>query len=202
MTSDADSPERGFEEFASAALRLQRKGSFEQLLCQHLIVSVASPLLEKVRLICEAALMVPKDKLSLDFEQVETVYLATLAFLNTNIKGEFIAVAWGFKLTKENYLRFIAPWHKGVRLSFVGWGVADVEKKRKKLNKAKSAAEEFFLFTEDINLHPTTFQTLKSEFLRWSIPVVMEIFEKLSRLVDPDLYREMLQILRSEAKQG
>jgi hypothetical protein len=73
MTSDTDSSENGFEEFASTALRLQRKGSFEQLLCQHLIVSVSSPLLEKVRLICETAFMVPKDKLSLDFEQVETV---------------------------------------------------------------------------------------------------------------------------------
>jgi hypothetical protein len=130
MTSDTDSSENGFEEFASTALRLQRKGSFEQLLCQHLIVSVSSPLLEKVRLICETAFMVPKDKLSLDFEQVETVYMATLAFLNTDVRGEFIAVAWGFKLTEENYRRFVASWNKGIRLSFVGWNTFDVPKKR------------------------------------------------------------------------
>ena len=51
-----DEKQDSFQEFARQALRLTRKGSFEQLVCQHLIVSVASEPLTKVRLVCEAAL--------------------------------------------------------------------------------------------------------------------------------------------------
>jgi hypothetical protein len=53
--------------------------------------------------------------------------------------------------------------------------------------------------TRDMNLNPTSFQALKSEFLRWSIPITMQFFEKLSRPIDPDLYHEMLQIFKPKA---
>jgi len=192
--------ESSFQKFASQALRLQRKGSFEELLAQHLIQSVSMDPLNKVRLVLEAALMVPRDKLDVDWELAETIYLTVLGFLNTSLQGDFISVAWGFKLTKQNFNRFIKPWHTGIALSFSSFSQAETEDKRKMLKQAKDWAEHFFLFTNSLNLHPTSFQCLKSEFLRWSIPVTMEIFEELSRLIDPDLYREMLQILKPEAK--
>ena len=189
----------GFQEFASQALRLTRKGSFEQLLAQHLIQSVSMDPLNKVRLVLEAAFMVPKDKVSLDFELAETVYLTALGFLNTNIQSDYISIAWGFTLTKENYERFIEPWHKDIPLSFSSWCQSESDDKHERLKQAKDKAEYFFLLTHGLNLYPTSFQCLKSEFLRWSIPVTMQIFEKLSRLIDPDLYREMLQILKPKA---
>ena len=188
-----------FEGFASQALRLTRKGSFEQLLAQHLIQSVSMDPLNKVRLVLEAAFMVPKDKLDLDLELAETVYLTTLGFLNTNIQSDYISVAWGFSLTKENYGRFIKPWHRGIPLSFYAFSTAEEEEKRERLKQAEDEAEHFFLLTHGLNLYPTSFQCLKSEFLRWSIPITMQFFEKLSRLIDPDLYREMLQILKPKA---
>jgi len=188
-----------FQKFASQALRLQRKGSFEQLLAQHLIQSVSMDPLNKVRLVLEAAFMVPKDKVDLDFELAETIYLTTLGFLNTNIKSDYISIAWGFTLTKENYERFIKPWHRGIPLGFSSWCKADSDEKHDRLKKAEDEAEYFFLLTNNLNLAPTSFQCLKSEFLRWSIPIIMEFFEKLSRLIDPDLYREMLQILKPKA---
>jgi len=52
-----------FQEFTSQALRLRRRGSFENLLCQHLIMSVAADPMTKVRLICEAAWMVNPNKI-------------------------------------------------------------------------------------------------------------------------------------------
>jgi len=52
--------------------------------------------------------------------------------------------------------------------------------------------------THDLNLSLSSLHMLKSEFLRWALPLVMEIFEKLSRLVQPDLYKEMLQIMKGE----
>jgi hypothetical protein len=46
------------------------------------------------------------------------------------------------------------------------------------------------------------FQMLKTEFLRWAIPQVMTIFKQLSKLIDPDLYQQMLGILKPQGKSG
>jgi len=194
--NNQDSP---FQEFASQALRLTRKGSFEQLLAQHLIQSISMDPLNKVRLVLEAAFMIPKGKIEFDFELAETIYLTALGFLNTKVQSDYISIAWGFTLTQENYDRFIKPWHKGIGLSFVASCQSEVEKKREILNQTKNEAISFFLLTHDLNLSLTSFYCLKSEFLRWSIPITMKFFEKLSRLIDPDLYREMLQILKPKA---
>lgn len=72
----------------------------------------------KVRLVCEAAFMVLPDKLGLDLEGVETVYMVALTFLYTNIQSDFISMAWGFNQTEENFERFIKPWHRFIPLSF------------------------------------------------------------------------------------
>lgn len=156
--------------------------------------------MNKVRLVLEAAFMVPHEKLNIDFESAETVYLVALGFLNTNVNSEYVSIAWGFTLTKENYERFIKPWHRSIPLSFGTSCQSETEGKRQRLSEAEDEAERFFLLTHDLNLYPASLQALKSEFLRWSISVVMQIFEKLSRLIDPDLYREMLQILRPEVR--
>jgi len=150
--------EGSFQKFASQALRLQRKGSFEQLLAQHLIQSVSMDPLSKVRLVLEAAFIVPRDKLDIDWELAETVYLATLGFLNTSLHGEYVVMAWGFRLTRENFERFVKPWHHGVPLSFTSTCIAETEDKRGRLKRAENEAEEFFLFTCELNLAPSCFE--------------------------------------------
>ncbi|MCJ7633775.1 hypothetical protein MUP77_15485 [Candidatus Bathyarchaeota archaeon] len=191
-----------FQEFAGQALRLTRKGSFEQLLAQHLIQSVPMDPMNKIRLILEASFMVPRDKLDMDSELAETVYLIALGFLNTSVEIDFVSMAWGFNLSDENFERFIKPWHSNIPLGFSSSCDAERDDKHEEVKAADSEAKRFFLLTHNLNLHPASFQCLKSEFLIWSIPIAMEIFEKLSRLIDPDLYKEMLQILRPEAKQA
>lgn len=200
-TEETTKEESGFEKFASQALRLHRKGSFELLLSQHLAVATPSDPLVKVRLTCESAWMVPQDKLKLDMQQVETIYLTCLSFLNTNtFKTDSVSMAFGFEQTEENYDRFIKPWHKGVPLVFLYGSQAERQSKNQVLDQAESEAKEFFLYTTDFDLSLGSFQMLKTEFLRWAIPQCMDIFEKLSRLIDPDLYKEMLGILKPELK--
>jgi hypothetical protein len=48
--------------------------------------------------------MVPKDKLDLDFELAETIYLTVLGFLNTSIQSDYISIAWGFYYRKRLHL--------------------------------------------------------------------------------------------------
>jgi hypothetical protein len=43
---------------------------------------------------------------------------------------------------------------------------------------------------------------LKSEFLSWAIPQAMQIFEQLSRLVDPDLYKELLGVMKPKTAES
>ncbi len=195
---EEDREEKGFQDFASKALRLQRRGSYENLLAQHLIMCVAMDPMSKTRLICEASWMTNPEKIGLDMNRVETVYTVALSFLNTNPQTDLLSIAWGFSLTFENYERFIVPWRRQTSLSFCSSCRAETEEKRERLSQAKNDAERFYLMTYRLNLSISSFQTLKSEYLRWALPLGMEIFEKLSRLVDPDLYREMLQILKSE----
>ena len=195
---DKDQEETEFQKFTSQALRLHRRGSFENLLCQHLIMSVATNPLAKVRLVCEAGWMVDSNKIGLDLDQVETIYTVALSLLNTNPKTDFLSMAWGFSLTLENYARFIAPWRRKTSLFFCASCRAETGEKRGQLNQMESEAGKFYLMTHELNLSSSSFQMLKSEFLRWALPLIMEIFEKLSRLVQPDLYKEMLQIMKGE----
>jgi hypothetical protein len=192
--------ESDFETFTSSALRSHRKGSFETLLAQHLAVATPSDPLNKIRLVCEAAFMVPKDKLELDMKQVETVYMVCLSFLNATRPD--IIMAFGFALNEESYVRFIKPWHEpgGVPMMFTSFCEADRQEKSEEVENAKTAAEAFFLVTARHGLSSGSFAMLKAEFLRYAIPHAMETFEKISKLVDPDLYKELLGLLRPEAK--
>jgi len=96
-------------------------------------MSVAANPLTKVRLICEASWMVDPNKIGLDLNQIETVYTVALSFLNTNPQSEFLSMAWGFSLTRENYERFVAPWRRKTSLFFLSSCRAETEEKRERL---------------------------------------------------------------------
>lgn len=190
--------EDSFESFTSQALRIRQKGSFETLLAQHLVVAVPSDPLSKVRLISECCYMVPSGKLDLNMKLVETIYLVCLSFLNTQTKTGSVNSTWGFPQTEKNYKRFIKPWHRDVPLSFVYDTRQERMQKDKLREQSKTEAQEFFLFTCHLDLSLGSFQILKVQFLSWSIPLIMQIFEKISRIIDPDLYRELLGVLKPQ----
>jgi hypothetical protein len=200
VPQEAESEEQEFQKFASQALRLHRRGSFETLLAQHLAIATASDPVTKARLVCEGSWMVPQDKLKLDMELVETVYMVSLGFINMTRTSGMIILAWGFDQNEENYKRFIAPWHKNVPLSFTYLSMMEKNDKLGLMDKTESESKRFFLMTSSLSLSVGSLQMLKSEFLRWAIPLIMQNFEKLSHLVDPDLYREMLGLLKPETK--
>ncbi len=100
----------------------------------------------------------------------------------------------------NKYLHFIQPWHRDVPLAFTYETQHERMQKDKLLDRAETTAKTFFLFTCDLDLSIGSFQILKVEFLIWAIPKVMEFFEKLAKLVDPDLYKEMLTALHPQQK--
>ena len=187
-----------FETFTSQALRLRQRGSFELLISQHLATATPADTLTKIRLVCESAYMVPTDKLQLDMKQVETLYMSTQAFLCSNIKNDFVTISWGFPQNEKNFKRFVKPWHRNIPLFFVYENDYEAKKKIKLLNQAETEATKFFLFTDHLGLTIGSFQILKVQFLVWAIPKVMELFSKISKLIDPDLYKEMLAVLHPQ----
>jgi len=186
------SEEEKFEQFASKALRLNRRGSFEQMLANHLVLAVNADVLHKLRLTLEGAYMVDLDKIKVDRESLDRLYALTISFLNTNYKTDFITVSWLFTETEENYAKFIQPWMRHIPLTFSSCTEFERQKKQKKLEESPSEWQKFFLITKELNLHYSSFSLLRGLFLRWALPQVMTIFEELSRQVDPAIYQEVL----------
>lgn len=191
--------DKRFQKHASSALRLHRRGAHENLLCQHLIISVASDPFMKIRLICEAAYMVDAEKLNLDLEKVDRLYSLCLSFMSTKYNpNENLVIAWNFKSTPENYAHYIQPWRKIIPIHFSYLTGNDRQNKQKALDRYKTLEGKFFCHTVNLDLRPSSFQLLKSQYLRWAIPRTMRVFEKLSRLVQPDQYKEMLGVLKGK----
>ena len=65
-------------EIAGLALRFNKRGAFEQMVANHLVLSVNSEHLHKVTLVCEAVYMSDIDKLKIDKETVNKIYAVAL----------------------------------------------------------------------------------------------------------------------------
>lgn len=193
--------EGSFESFTSQALRLRQKGSFELLLSQHLASSVVMPPFQKIRLILESCYMVPTDKLDLNMKMVRILYVLTQSFLCSNIQNQSVTISWGFPQNEKNYQMFIKPWrHQEIPLYFTYDTTHERLQKDKLLEKAETTAKEFFLFTCNLDLSIGSFQILKVEFLQWAVPIIMELFSKISKIIEPDLYKSILETMKPQSQ--
>jgi len=178
------------ESFASVALRRSRPGSYEQLLCQHLIAATVAPPIEKIRLVCEAAYMVPEPPV--DAETLETIYKVVTSFTSTQINIHNISddyhwpgqVAWAFTTDEENYEKMIKPWLPN--LNRVYWS-----SRNPPFEENDPPHIKFWGITQ--HAHVSTLESLKARFTVWAMPATMAMFEALSKLVNPDTYMDMLE---------
>lgn len=114
-----------FAKFIQESVRGPKQGIFEHLLCQTLVAAVGSEPLKKIRLTCEAALMVQDLKaIGIDKDEVDLVLKVTSGFTNTahyHFQNAFFCyMAFPFESTKENYSKYIEPWcGDSPRLSFI-----------------------------------------------------------------------------------
>ena len=181
------------ESFASSALRRNKPGSYEQLLCQHLIKAVIADPIEKIRLICEAAMMVPK----FTADNLDTLYNIATSFVSTKINvfidAKFLnqsdwdgVIAWSIPRNKESYEKNILPWARS--LNYIH------RKGRHKAPDNINECEDFQLFWyTTFDATNGTLEVLKSRFTIWAMPQAMRILEQLTEFVSPDVYTEMLE---------
>ena len=111
--------EAEFEAFVSSAIRKPKEGIYEHLLSQFLAsaVVVTDPL-KRVKILSEAALMVPEVQrkgLGIDYELVEVLNSVANALLVPVVKKlhngiEYVSIPWGFEKNEANFDRYIKPW--------------------------------------------------------------------------------------------
>jgi hypothetical protein len=209
------------ERFTSTALRRPKKGIFEQSLCQHLALAVASKPLRKIRFICEAAYLLDDEGrkgLGVDEEELEVVYRVALSFLNSHrssLRWEgmhhyYWSLAWSFDTSlhraRESYERYVNPWLRDRNLSF--YEIFMGEHRANELTYVRDVldhpdeelseeglfachARGFFIVTE--YLAESSYSMFESQFVAWALPRAQRIFTCLSDLVDPRLFSDMLQ---------
>jgi len=206
--------EERFSQFATAALRGPKKGTFEQLLCQHLILAVTAKPLKKISLICEAAMMAAGSEKDIDFELVQILHKLATSFQqaihNRWYNARFCSINWSFATTEENFGKYIMPWLEGGRLRyypFLGstmWK-EEAEAIRREVDEWLASLpywQYFFTVTTQVQLTEESYRRLLGQFTGWALPQAMKMFAELSRLVQPQLYREMLTLLAGKPSEA
>lgn len=207
--NEATQDEEGnFAQFVTSAMRAPRQGIYEHLLSQFMAqaVLVTDPL-KRIKLVCEAALMVPerdRENLAIDYEKIEVLYAIANSLLNQAVRSDQLArdavvsIPWGFIPNEENFKKYVAPWYNVhlieywapllkhcVKLRYDSYGFPHVV----------SISEEpawFFFYDVSICLTITAYNRLKNAFAAWAIPTVQAYLAELTQIVSPSLYAEIL----------
>jgi hypothetical protein len=184
--------DQSLADFTSRAIRRNKAGSYEQLLCQHLIKAVDAPPADKIRLISEASMMVPDTPVNK--ELLEILYSVSLSFTETRVDlrdpADFHgAILWGFPRTDKNFEKFIMPWLPSDDQIYTksGRNVSETDR----IEALPWGGEKFW--AESQVLHISGFVKLETRFTVWAMPHAMRMFEQLAKLINPDTYQKVLE---------
>jgi len=185
------------EEFTAKALRRNQTGSYEEMLAQHLIKAVAAEPTTKIRLICEAAMMLP-DLNEEDQRKIDIIYPVALSFEETRINVKLDAnnshqvdwhgiIAWSIPRTKKSYKKYIKPWIIDPWELYYKPRTRDIDKE--KINQYTDA--RYFFFVSKC-AHNSALETMKSRFCSYWMIYIMQLNRMICRHINPDTYSQML----------
>lgn len=202
-----------FESFASEAIRGPRKGIYEHLLCQHLVSAVSSRPLRKIRLMCEATMMLPDPKsVEVDMNEIDIIYKVARAFQQSShykiANVRYCFIPWPFEDTEENYNKYIAVWRQDIRLRYYPIicpyvPIHQEEEYKRERERIEKEVGEFPFWKQDLwmtrkgQLTERSFDSLVSQFTAWALPKIQQTFVKVAKQVNPTLYHEILQSIQS-----
>lgn len=200
-----------FAEFVASAMRAPRAGCYEHLLSQFLAQAViCTDPLKRVKVVCEAALMIPeteRKEMTVDYEKVEALNAVANALLYASAwkwdPYEGVSIPWGFLPTEENYKRFIEPWFK-CNVMFHAMLLNRHVIKGEDRDHRPIVKEVVFnplwswFFEASGVLTTEGFNMLKNAFAAWAIPQVQLYLTELTHAVSPGLYAEILGLTRGK----
>jgi hypothetical protein len=173
--------------------------AYERLICSHLIAAGGSEQpLQTVIHTCLAALALDEAtslKLEINRTQAENLYTVAQR-LETAIqdKDHSDTLIVKVELLTLNFKTTVAPWTRlqGYR-HFV-----DRESSPEEQEEYIKKYPQHYFHNACQTLTPSGFQNMKSDFLLYAIPVVQTLSRKLSTLISPETFVELLKIYHNE----
>ena len=172
--------------FIPMATRSPKKGTRMALITQHLIASVESVPLRKIRLILEAAWLLSQrenEKLEIDEKFIRIAYAVVITLLNKidkkvyklNPNGTYderriITLGWNIPNTKEAAYEYMGPWFI-VPLNY--WFTELT------LREQQTLDDDDWFFKGTRVLTPKGFRAIEGNFIAWGMPKAMQIKKKL-----------------------
>lgn len=171
----------------------------------HLIRAIAAPPVEKIRLVAEAALMVPEP--NYDRDTLDIIFKISIGFTNTEIdihNQEFWTgvIPWPFEVNEPEYFnKYIKPWFGDAWLIVYGEprsakglnAYSEGKAKNKEIQELRRTQHDtdkckyFNICAREYTFGLATFEQLRSLFMAWAMPQTMQIFHMLSWLISPDV---------------
>jgi len=235
MSEQDETSESDFDRFAEQALRGPRKGVYEHVIAGLLIkANSCSDPLRKVRTLCEAAISV-KDKEKLNMDTVEVAFTVSSVFLKVELiqnKPEqyWVSIPWSFKLTEENWRKYIAPWQKidlhyfpyqtSLRKTkfpevpiFDSFGSLECHYDAQELYEAKTKAtnlvremitklpEHEKFFEMTTALSRESFFALRTEFENWAISQLLTVQNAIAEQIAPSIFSEVFATMAGQTEE-
>lgn len=187
-------------QFGSRILRGPKGGVYERILAQHLIESINAEPLHAILHVARAAMMLPKedlDELKIDPCLVKVISFVVLKLIDRPVildeGGQEFRIDWSIN-NGEEYEEYIKPWIKKDGYShYPQYKDGTYSEFSEAYKKARKTTLEYFLFSS-YHLTEMGYATLCSDFITWALPHIQRMTEKLSQLIRPGTYAEILKL--------
>jgi len=187
------------EQDASGFFQRPAFNAYERLICSHLIEAGKSeqPLQTVIHTTLAAlALDDPTSKkLEIDRVQAESLYTVAQRLQNVTIdKDNTDSQVFRIELGTLNFDTDIKPWTRLVGYRHIIPHNESLEADRELSKKS----EKRYFHRSNQRLTASGFQNLVSDFLLYSVPIVQNMSRKLSTLISPETFTELLKVYRGE----
>lgn len=171
---DASDLEKDLLDFSREKVR-KRTQFFDILLAQHLLNSINAEPLKKIRLICEAHMLLSKPECIMD------IYKVAISLSQVDEKNR---VPWVCPKTEETFKTLIEPWLGDYMPDFNFVNDLDKMIKLKKLYDENGNQfpkwKIFFKITSEYGVSDIGLNELKVNFIFYAMPKVMSLFSDIA----------------------
>lgn len=187
---------------AGAFFQRPQFNAYERLVCSHLIEAGKSDQpLQTVIHTCLAGLTLDKDtqkRLEIDKSRVESLYTVSQRLLvAAPVKDGDEPPTYQVDLGTLNWARDIAPWIK-----LIGYRHWVRGKKDEEDDEEMEKSEKRYFHYANQTLTVSGYNNLVSDFLIYSIPICQDMSRKLSTLISPETFTELLKVYHGERPQS
>lgn len=171
--------------------------AFERIVCTHLIEAISGDELSSIIHITRAAMMLDEERcqlLNIDWQELIDLYTVSQRLRSAHKIIHRDEEEYYVNLDTLNFENQILPWIGEMRWYAFSYNYYFKEKVMIEMNA--STREEAF-DRANKRLQPWGYQAMVSDFLIYAVPKKEEINRKLSNIVSPATYQEILRLFKT-----